>query len=295
MTGPLAITKTNISELKRVYTGKVRDIYEVSEGKWLIVSTDRISAFDVVFNEGIPDKGVVLNTVSNKWFSKIDVLPNHLLSVNPVEELPFLKDYAGLPERSVIVKKVNRLPVECVVRGYVLGSVWDEYCREGSVCGIRLPAGIQFAGKLPEPLFTPADKAEAGHDENIDYKRFFGVVGKETGEKIIDAAIKIYTMANKAVADKGIILADTKFEFGIDDDGKLILVDEVLTPDSSRYWAGATYKPGESPASYDKQFVRDYLNTLTWNKQPPAPPLPADIISRTRDKYLEIMRIIESI
>lgn len=292
-----AIIKTDIKELKRVYTGKVRDIYAANDSgsEWLIVASDRISAFDVVFKEGIPDKGRVLTQVSNRWFNRIDNIGNHLISTNPEKELSFLKNYPGLNERAVIVKKVNRLPVECVVRGYLLGSVWKEYQNKGTVCGITLPEGIPFAGNVPDPVFTPATKAETGHDENINHSHFYDIVGKELGDQIIEASVSIYKMAAKLMKEKGIILADTKFEFGIDENGKLILVDEVLTPDSSRYWDGALYKPGESPQSFDKQFVRDYLLTLDWDKKPPAPPLPDDIIGKTREKYLSILDIISQI
>lgn len=292
---PQAITQTDIKQLDRVYAGKVRDIYQVKSHQWLIVATDRISAFDCVFGEGIPEKGKILNQISNRWFSLIDQVPNHLISTEPERELSFLKNYGDLSQRSVIVKKVNRLPVECVVRGYILGSVWKEYQNKKTVCGIPLPDGIQFAGKLPEPVFTPATKAETGHDENISHAHYFDVVGKELGQKIMDISISIYQMAYEKLLPLGIILADTKFEFGLDENDELILVDEVLTPDSSRYWDASLYKEGESPISFDKQFVRDYLNTLDWNKQPPAPHLPEDIIGKTRDKYLRIKEIIEKI
>ncbi|OHD56602.1 MAG: phosphoribosylaminoimidazolesuccinocarboxamide synthase [Spirochaetes bacterium GWF1_51_8] len=290
-----AITGTNIKELKKLFSGKVRDIYEISSDKWLIVTTDRISAFDVVFNEGIPDKGLVLNRISNFWFGKMKMLPNHLISSSPENSLPYLKNYPGVAERSVIVRKVNRLPVECVVRGHLFGSVYDEYKAKGTAGGVKLPEGLRLAEQLPEPIFTPADKAETGHDENIDHSRFFGVVGQETGEKIMKYSIEIYKTARDMMKKAGIILADTKFEFGIDTDGSLILVDEVLTPDSSRYWDKDSFKLGESPKSYDKQFVRDYLNSLGWDKTPPPPPLPEDIIEKTREKYLGILNIIEKL
>ena len=290
-----AITTTNIKELKKLFSGKVRDIYEIDPDQWLIVTTDRISAFDVVFNEGIPGKGRVLNRISNKWFSKMTMLPNHLISTNPANELPYLANYPGIAERSVIVKKVNRLPVECVVRGHLFGSVYSEYKAGGTAGGLLLPSGLKLAQELPEPIFTPADKAESGHDENIDHDRFFEVVGEKTGRQIIDYAIAIYIKARDIMKGLGIILADTKFEFGIDKDGTLILVDEVLTPDSSRYWDGDSFKVGESPRSYDKQFLRDYLNTLKWDKTPPPPPLPSEIIDKTREKYLSILNTIEKI
>lgn len=289
------ILSTDIKELKKLFSGKVRDIYEINPREWLIVTTDRISAFDVVFNEGIPQKGLFLNGISNHWFSILKSIPNHIISSNPVEVLPFLKNYPGVSERSVIVKKLNRLPVECVVRGYLFGSAYDEYQVKQSACGIKLPAGMAQAEKLPQPIFTPASKAETGHDENIDYGTFVRTVGKEVGDAIMDAAIEIYETARDKMSEKGILLADTKFEFGLDEAGKLILVDEVLTPDSSRYWEKESYKVGESPKSYDKQFVRDYLNQIKWNKQPPAPALPQDIIMKTREKYEQIASVIATI
>lgn len=290
-----AITRTDISELKKLFSGKVRDIYEIEADQWLIVTTDRISAFDVVFNEGIPDKGRVLNRISNKWFSHIKSIDNHLISTAPQNELPFLSRYDGVAERSVIVKKLNRLPVECVVRGYLFGSVNDEYKKKGTAGGVALPKGLELASVLPEPIFTPSSKAETGHDENITHDEFFNVVGRETGRLIEEASIRIFKQASGLMAKAGIILADTKFEFGLDEDGNLVLVDEVLTPDSSRYWDSSSYKVGESPASYDKQFVRDYLLDIKWNKTPPPPALPDQVILKTREKYLQILEIIESL
>ncbi len=290
-----AIVKTEIKELKKLFSGKVRDIYEVSPDRWLIVTTDRISAFDVVFGEGIPQKGVYLNRVANHWFKAIGGIKNHIISYTPEVELPFLKNYPGIAERSILVRKLNRLPVECVVRGYLFGSVWDEYKTHGTAGGQRLPAGIALAGKLPEPIFTPSSKAEEGHDENITMEQFFAVTGKDVGEKIRDASIRIYLDARSRMEKLGILLADTKFEFGLDESGELYLVDEVLTPDSSRYWVGETYEVGKSPESYDKQFVRDYLLDIKWNKQPPAPVLPAQIIEKTRAKYEQIADIVERV
>jgi phosphoribosylaminoimidazole-succinocarboxamide synthase len=289
------ISVTNIKELKKLFSGKVRDIYEAAPDEWLIVTTDRISAFDVVFNEGIPDKGLILNRISNKWFSKIGFIRNHLITTSPEEKLPFLKNYPGIPERSVLVRKVNRLPVECVVRGYLFGSVYNEYREKGTAGGIPLPSGLKMAEILPDPIFTPSTKAEVGHDENINHKQFLDITGKELGHQIISQALKIYRTARDNMDRKGIILADTKFEFGIDKSGELILVDEILTPDSSRYWEKDGYRTGESPKSYDKQFVRDYLNTVEWNKKPPAPALPENIIMKTREKYQQILDIIDSI
>jgi phosphoribosylaminoimidazole-succinocarboxamide synthase len=290
-----AMTRTDIRELKKLFSGKVRDIYEVENDQWLIVTTDRLSAFDVVFAEGIPDKGRVLNRISNRWFSKITSIDNHLISTTPQNELPFLAAYEGIAERSVLVKKLKRIPMECVVRGYLFGSVYEEYKKSGTAGGVKLPSGISLAGELPEPVFTPSTKAEKGHDENINHERFMNEVGKELGEKIMKASTHIFTTAREIMEKYGIILADTKFEFGLDEDGNLVLVDEVLTPDSSRYWELTTYRVGESPASYDKQFVRDYLDGTKWNKQPPAPALPYDVILKTREKYLQILDVIEKI
>lgn len=288
-----AITQTNIKELKKLFSGKVRDIYEVSPEEWLIVTTDRISAFDVVFNEGIPEKGRILNEVSNIWFSRMNFIKNHIISTHPEEKLPFLKNYDGIPGRAVIVKKVDRLPVECIVRGYLFGSVYDEYKKNGTAGGQKLPAGLSLAEVLPQPIFTPSNKAETGHDENIDYNQFIKITGKETGDRIIQSSLRLYSEARGRMEKIGIILADTKFEFGIDETGELIFVDEALTPDSSRYWEKASYRTGESPKSYDKQFVRDYLNGIAWNKQPPAPPLSDDIILKTQEKYQQILDIIK--
>lgn len=290
-----AIIETNIKELKKVYTGKVRDIYEIEKDKWLIVATDRISAYDCVFPNGIPGKGAVLNQVSNKWFSEIKSISNHLISTTPEKELDFFANYPELLNRSVIVKKVNRLSVECVVRGYLFGSVFKEYQDKGTVCGEPVPAGVPLAGKLDTPLFTPADKAESGHDENITHSQFYDAVGKELGDKIISASIEIFKMARDKIEQFGVILADTKFEFGLDSDGQLILIDEVLTPDSSRYWDASSYQPGESPKSYDKQFVRDYVSSTGWNKQPPAPVIPDDIIAKTQEKYRQILDFVKKI
>ncbi len=289
---PTIVKETNIKELKLLFRGKVRDIYEINQKEWLIVTTDRISAFDVVFNEPIPGKGIILNKISNFWFNNIKFISNHIISTNPVERLDFLKNYEGINERAVIVKKVNRLPVECVVRGYLFGSVYNEYKKFSTTGGIKLPNGLKLAEKLPEPIFTPATKAEKGHDENINYDKFINIVGKNIADEIIEYSIQIYKLAWEKMKKNGIILADTKFEFGIDDGNKLILVDEVLTPDSSRYWEASKYKTGENPVSFDKQFLRDYLDSTKWDKTPPPPSLPEEIINKTRQKYEEILKII---
>ncbi|MGA2141745.1 MAG: phosphoribosylaminoimidazolesuccinocarboxamide synthase [Brevinematales bacterium] len=290
-----AITQTGIKELKKLFSGKVRDIYEFTEGQWLIVTTDRISAFDVVFNEGVPEKGMVLNTISNKWFNRMKFIKNHIISEEPAASLEFLNGYEGIPERSVLVKKVNRLPIECVVRGFLFGSVYNEYKTTGSAGGIKLKSGLQLAEKLPEPIFTPSTKESEGHDRNINYSEMCDIVDKKTADKIIEFSVRIYTEALSVMGKEGIILADTKFEFGLDQHSELILVDEVLTPDSSRYWDMAAYKTGESPQSYDKQFVRDYLDSIGWDRTPPAPVLPSEIIEKTRGKYLNLLDVIRKI
>jgi phosphoribosylaminoimidazole-succinocarboxamide synthase len=288
-----AVTSTDIKELKPLYKGKVRDIYEVDDGSMLMVATDRISAFDVVFNEGIPEKGMVLTRVSNKWFSMINWIPNHLISTTPSKELPFLKDYPELEGRSVLVKRLKRLDVECVARGYLFGSAWKEYQKTGEVCGIQLPPGMQQAQPLPEPIFTPATKADSGHDENITAERCIEILGGQSlFEKIKTETLKIYKMAHDLLKEKGIVLSDTKFEFGLDEKGEIYLIDEVLTPDSSRFWDGGQYKIGTSPPNYDKQFIRDYLETLDWDKTPPPPPLPQEVIDKTIERYKAIEKII---
>lgn len=289
------ITTTDIKELKKLFSGKVRDMYEVKADQWLIVTTDRISAFDVVFAEGIPLKGVYLNRIANHWFKTITSIKNHIVSYTPEIELPFLKKYPGIAERSILVTKMNRLPIECVVRGYLFGSVWEEYQKKGTAGGIALSKGIALAGKLKSPIFTPSTKAEEGHDENINTEEFLKITGKAIGEKIIASSLSLYTMARDKMEKQGIILADTKFEFGLDAQGEVCLVDEALTPDSSRYWVGSSYRVGESPESFDKQFVRDYLLSIKWNKTPPAPALPSDIIEKTRAKYEQIADIIEKV
>lgn len=288
-----AIQFTEIKELKKHYQGKVRDIYEIDPGRWLMVTTDRLSAFDVVFPDPIPDKGLVLNHISNVWFKRMSFIQNHLLSTTPEKELPFLADYPGVAERSIIVRKVKRLDVECVIRGYLFGSVYSEYQKHQTAGGNPLPAGLKMAEILPEPIFTPAAKNDTGHDENITYEQMADMIGSELAALTRDTSLRLYTEARDTMAAHGIILADTKFEFGLDEQGRLVLIDEILTPDSSRYWDGSTYAPGASPHSYDKQFVRDYASAQDWDKTPPAPRLPQDIILKTREKYLQIKQIID--
>lgn len=270
--------------------GKVRDVYEV-DNKLLIVASDRMSAFDVVMDDPIPDKGKILTAISLFWFEQLgDVVENHVLSADPSQyPEPCHKYRDDLAGRSMLVRKADPLPVECIVRGYLSGSGWLDYQQTGSVCGVPLPKGLAESDKLPKPIFTPSTKAEKGiHDENISFDRAIEILGSETAALVRDLSLKIYQFGSDLAAQKGIIIADTKFEFGILDD-RLILIDELLTPDSSRFWPMDTYKPGGPQASFDKQFLRDYLNSLDWPKKPPPPKLPPDIIKKTRDRYLEAL------
>ncbi len=285
------LTQTNCPELKLVNQGKVRDIYDLGE-HLLIVTSDRISAFDVIMQEGIPRKGYVLTQISKFWFEQMkDLIPNHLISTE-VDDFPAIThQYRDqLEGRSMLTKKASPLPVECIVRGYISGSGWKEYQQQGSVCGIQLPAGLVQSDKLPETLFTPSTKAELGeHDENISFEQAAKLCGQEIAEQVRDISIKIYERARELADTKGIIIADTKFEFGMLD-GQLIWIDEAMTPDSSRFWPKDQYQPGGAQPSFDKQFLRDYLETLDWNKTAPAPKLPAEIIQKTSEKYLEALK-----
>lgn len=266
-------------------TGKVRDIYEF-EDRLLFIASDRISAFDWVLSTGIPDKGRVLTQVSHFWFNRLEVA-NHVLSLDPTDvPLPEGTDVAALVGRSMVVRKTEVVPVECVVRGYLAGSGWKEYQQSRTVCGIPLPDGLMLADRLPEPVFTPATKAESGHDENISFAETADRIGTELAENLRDLSIEIYSSAAEYARERGIILADTKFEFGLLN-GEIILIDEVLTPDSSRYWPADRYTPGQSPFSFDKQFVRDWLESTDWDKNSPPPEMPDEIRNRTRDKYVE--------
>jgi phosphoribosylaminoimidazole-succinocarboxamide synthase len=269
----------------------VRDIYDVDDQHLLIVTTDRLSAFDVVLPDPIPGKGAVLTAMSNFWFQRTrQLIPNHLSDI-PLEKV--LKDSAERQQVegcAMVVKKLKALPVEAVVRGYLAGSGWKEYMQRRTVCGIQLPAGLKEADRLPEPLFTPATKAEAGqHDENISFEKAAELLGRDMAERVMNASLAIYKECAAYALTRGIIIADTKFEFGLDDKGTLTLIDEALTPDSSRFWPADSYKPGSSPPSYDKQYVRDYLEGLGWNKKPPAPKLPAEVIAKTAEKYREAL------
>lgn len=289
-----ALMDVQIPGVELYHKGKVRNVYEL-DGKLLIVATDRISAFDFVFPTGIPGKGQILTTLSNFWFQQTSHVKNHLIETE-VEKYPdFLKPYQDqLEGRSVLVLKTKRIDIECVARGYIVGSGWKEYQNNQTVCGIKLPAGLKQAQVLPEPIFTPATKEDNGHDENISFDKMKDLVGTELSEKLRDLTLQIYIDAAKQAYNKGIIIADTKFEFGLDDQGNIILIDEILTPDSSRFWPMDQYQVGVSPVSYDKQFVRDYLEGIQWNKQPPVPELPTEIVQKTREKYLEAHQILTS-
>ncbi|MGB6308291.1 MAG: phosphoribosylaminoimidazolesuccinocarboxamide synthase [Steroidobacteraceae bacterium] len=286
--------ESHLRGLKKIHQGKVRDIYDVDSDHLLIVTTDRLSAFDVVLPDPIPSKGEVLTQISLFWFAKTQhMVANHLCALKVEDVVADSRERAQLAGRAMVVRKLQALPIEAVVRGYLIGSGYKDYKAHGTVCGIGLPAGLQMADRLPEPLFTPASKAPAGqHDENIDFDAMVKAVGKEYAEGIRRSALDIYRFAAEHARARRIIIADTKFEFGVDKAGRLMLIDEVLTPDSSRFWPMASYKPGISPPSFDKQFVRDYLESLHWNKKPPAPQLPPDVLERTSDNYREALRLL---
>jgi phosphoribosylaminoimidazole-succinocarboxamide synthase len=284
--------ESNLSSLPLVARGKVRDIYAVGDDHLLIVTTDRLSAFDVVLPDPIPGKGAVLTAVSGFWFDRTRALvPNHLADLELAEVLPDAAERAQVEGRAIVVRRLRALPVEAIVRGYLIGSGWKDYQANGSVCGIALPADLRLADRLPEAIFTPSTKAEVGgHDVNIDFSRAEALLGADVAARVRDVSLAIYTEAAAYARERGIIIADTKFEFGLDDAGKLYLIDEALTPDSSRFWPEDEYRVGVSPPSFDKQFVRDYLETLDWDKTAPGPTLPADIIRRTAEKYREALR-----
>jgi phosphoribosylaminoimidazole-succinocarboxamide synthase len=285
-----ALYESSLKSLPRLGRGKVRDIYGVGDDKMLIVVSDRLSAFDVVLPDPIPYKGRVLNEMANFWFGKLGhIVPNQLTGIDPQTVVQGEDERAQVKDRSIVVKKLKPLPIEAVVRGYLIGSGWKDYQKTGKICGIELPKGLAQAQKLPEPIFTPATKAESGHDENISFEQTAQLIGRETAEKVRDIAIRLYREASEYAAQKGIIIADTKFEFGTDAKGNLVLIDEALTADSSRFWPADSYKVGTSPPSFDKQYVRDYLETLAWDKTPPAPKLPPEVIARTSQKYREAL------
>jgi len=285
------VFRTSLRGLEKLHEGKVRDIYSAGADALLIVTTDRLSAFDVVLPDPIPGKGHVLNEISNFWFRRTrEIVPNHLTG-RPISDLVSnAEERAALAGRAVIVRRLKALPLEAVVRGYLIGSGWKDYQKTGSVCGVSLPRDLPLAAQLPAPLFTPATKAAAGeHDENISFAQVEKLVGAPLAARVRDTALALYRFAAEHALSRGIIIADTKFEFGVDESGTLTLIDEALTPDSSRFWPADTYRPGVSPPSFDKQFVRDYLETLDWNKKAPGPNLPAQIIARTSEKYREAL------
>ena len=282
----------NIS-LKKTYSGKVRDLYEIDDKRMLMVASDRLSAFDVILPEPIPGKGEILTQISNFWFEKLKhIMPNHFTGDTVYDVLPE-NEARAVEQRAVVAKRLTPVKIEAIVRGYLAGSSWKEYRKSGTVCGIRLPEGLREADKLPEVLFTPSTKAEVGgHDENISFAECEKIIGKELAAQVRDKAVALYTEAAAYAETRGIIICDTKFEFGLDENGTLTLMDEVLTPDSSRFWPKEHYRPGSNPPSFDKQFVRDWLEQSGWNKQPPAPQVPADIIEKTAAKYREALRLL---
>jgi phosphoribosylaminoimidazole-succinocarboxamide synthase len=285
------VYRSELQGLKRIHEGKVRDIYALDDHTMLIVATDRLSAFDVVLPDPIPDKGRVLNSISNFWFARTEhLVPNHLTGRDLAGVVHDESELAMLAGRAVIVQRLKALPIEAVVRGYLIGSGWKDYQQRGAVCGIALPAGLELAARLPEPIFTPASKAQPGqHDQNIPFAEVTQLLGESLATQMRDTALALYGFAAEHALRRGIIIADTKFEFGLDAAGTLTLIDEVLTPDSSRFWPTDTYRVGTSPPSFDKQFVRDYLETLDWDKRAPGPRLPAQVIARTSDKYREAL------
>jgi len=290
-----ALYATSIKSLPLLSKGKVRDVYALGDDKLLMITTDRLSAFDVVMGEPIPEKGIVLNQMANFWFDKLGkVIPNHLTGIDPATVVP-IDEVEQVKGRAVVAKRLKPILVEAVVRGYLAGSGWKDYQETGKVCGIALPAGLENAQKLPEPIFTPAAKAEVGeHDENISFEKVIELIGEKLANQIREVSIRLYTEASEYAATRGIIIADTKFEFGLDDAGQLVLMDEILTADSSRFWPSETYYVGSNPPSYDKQFVRDWLETAQvngklWPKTAPAPQLPADVIEKTAQKYREAL------
>jgi phosphoribosylaminoimidazole-succinocarboxamide synthase len=292
-----SLLEADLPGLPLRHRGKVRDVFELPDNRLLIVATDRLSAFDVVLPDPIPGKGEMLCQISNFWFDRTSALmPNHLTGVDVASVLPAGVDASLYAKRAVVTKKLKPVPVEAIARGYLIGSGWKDYQRTGRVSGIALPDGLRQAEQLPQPIFTPSTKAAVGdHDENIDFDTMVRIVGAELAEQVRDATLRLYAFARDHAAQRGIILADTKFEFGTDEDGRLYVMDEMLTPDSSRYWPADEYKVGISPPSYDKQFVRDYLEQIGWDKTPPGPPLPAQVIERTRAKYAEALQRLAGI
>jgi phosphoribosylaminoimidazole-succinocarboxamide synthase len=294
MTGTRTVAETSLPDLRLLRRGKVRDVYEVGDEHLLVVATDRISAFDCILPTQIERKGEVLTALSRFWFERLAHISPHHLVTTDIEQMPdAVRRHAdALRGRSMLVRRTVVFPVECVVRGYLAGSGWRDYQRTGEVCGHRLPAGLRESDKLDEPIFTPATKAESGHDENIGESRMREIVGAEVTERLRDTALALYREAERYARTRGIIIADTKFEFGRAADGRILLIDEALTPDSSRFWPAGRYEPGRPQPSFDKQYVRDYLETLQWDKRPPAPPLPAEVAAATTARYLEAYRLL---
>jgi len=289
----MASTIKNDFSLPLIHQGKVRDIYDIDKDNMLIVASDRLSAFDVIFDQPIQNKGKILTTIANYWFNKTDhIVPNHLTGTR-IDEVLSAKEAKMLEGRATVVKKLKPLPIEAVIRGYIIGSGWNEYLGLHSICGIKLPPGLKLAEKLQEPIFTPSSKAPAGeHDANISFAETEALVGKDLANQIKSISLKIYNYAYKHAISRGIIIADTKLEFGLDSNNQLTLMDEALTPDSSRFWSLSEYAPGTSPKSFDKQIIRDYLETLEWNKAPPAPTIPEDVMTKATNKYKEIQSIL---
>ncbi|CAE6722449.1 phosphoribosylaminoimidazolesuccinocarboxamide synthase [Candidatus Nitrotoga fabula] len=286
--------ESNLTSLPLLHRGKVRDIYEVDEDRLLIVQTDRLSAFDVILPTPVPGKGEILTALSDFWFDKLGrVLPNHLTGIRPESVVASDEERAQIAGRSFVVRRLRPVPIEAIVRGYLSGSAWKEYQNTGMVCGIKLPADLQEAQKLPQPIFTPSTKAAVGeHDENITFEQAVKLLGTPRANAVRYAALTLYTQAAEYAATKGVIIADTKFEFGVDSSGKMYLIDEVLTPDSSRFWPADQYKVGSNPPSFDKQFVRDWLESSAWNKKIPAPDIPVDVIEKTAEKYHEAAKLL---
>ena len=291
---PKALHTSHIKSLPLLHSGKVREIYDIDDKHMLIVTTDRISAFDVIMPTPIPGKGAILNEVTQFWLHRLShIIPNHLSDLKLEDVLPDEKERAEVAGHAMVVKKLKALPIEAIVRGYIIGSGWKDYQATGAICGIKLPEGLQLADKLPEPIYTPSTKAAVGaHDENIDYTQSVELLGEELARQVRDVSLALYKEAADYALQRGIIIADTKFEFGLDEDGRLTLIDEVLTPDSSRFWPKDQYAPGSSPVSFDKQFVRDYLETLDWDKTAPGPELPEDIVKKTAEKYEQAKQLL---
>jgi len=287
----MSLHTSQISNLKLLHKGKVRDIYEIDDDHMLIITSDRISAFDVIMPTAIPDKGVILNEVTRFWLNKLQhVIPNHLSDMSLSDVITDDAELNAVGRHAMIVKRLKALPVEAIVRGYIIGSGWKDYQKTGAICGINLPEGLQMADRLPEPIYTPSSKAAVGdHDENIDYAATEDLLGADLARQVKEVSLQLYKEAADYALQRGIIIADTKFEFGVDENNQLVLIDEVLTPDSSRFWPADQYKPGSSPMSFDKQFVRDYLETLDWDKAPPGPDLPDEIVNKTAEKYKEAL------